>query len=50
MSLRARLALWYTAALVVVLVMFGVDVLLAQHRLGIVDGACLAAETSRVSR
>ena len=35
LSLRARLALWYTAALLIVLVLFAGDVLLAQKRLGI---------------
>jgi heavy metal sensor kinase len=35
LSLRARLTLWYTVALVVVLAVFGADVLVAQKRLGI---------------
>lgn len=35
LSLRARLTLWYTIALVVVLALFGVDVLIVQYRLGI---------------
>lgn len=35
LSLRGRLTLWYTVALVVVLVLFGVDVLVVQARLGI---------------
>jgi len=35
LSLRGRLTLWYTVALVVVLVLFGVDVLVVQTRLGI---------------
>ena len=35
LSLRARLTLWYTVALVVVLLLFGIDVLLEQQRLGI---------------
>ncbi len=35
LSLRARLTLWYMVALVVVLVLFGADVLVIQHRLGI---------------
>ena len=35
LSLRARLTLWYTIALVVVLTMFGVNVLVEQQRLGI---------------
>ena len=35
LSLRARLTLWYTVALVVVLTLFGIDVLLVQQRLGI---------------
>ena len=34
LSLRARLTLWYTLALVVVLVLFGIDVLVVQQRLG----------------
>src|SRR6266550_3168623 len=34
-SLRARLTLWYTVTLVAVLVLFGVDVLVAQQRLGL---------------
>jgi heavy metal sensor kinase len=34
-SLRARLTLWYTMALVILLALFGVDVLIVQHRLGI---------------
>lgn len=34
-SLRTRLALWYTMALLVAIVLFAADVLLAQHRLGI---------------
>jgi hypothetical protein len=33
-SLRARLTLWYTMTLVVVLLLFGVDVLLVQQRFG----------------
>jgi two-component system OmpR family sensor kinase len=35
LSLRGRLTLWYTIALVVVLVLFGIDVLVMQARLGI---------------
>ena len=35
LSLRGRLTLWYTVALVVLLVLFGVDVLVVQARLGI---------------
>jgi two-component system OmpR family sensor kinase len=35
LSLRTRLTLWYTVALVVVLTLFGVDILVQQHRLGI---------------
>ena len=35
LSLRGRLTLWYTVALVVVLVLFGVDVLVVEARLGI---------------
>lgn len=35
LSLRARLTLWYTIALVVVLMLFGLDVLIVQQRLGI---------------
>ncbi len=35
LSLRARLTLWYTIALVVVLALFGVYVLIVQYRLGI---------------
>jgi heavy metal sensor kinase len=35
LSLRARLTLWYTIALVVVLLLFGIDVLVVQARLGI---------------
>ena len=35
LSLRARLTLWYTVALVVVLALFGADVLVAQKRLGV---------------
>ena len=35
LSLRVRLTLWYTVALVVVLVLFGVDVLVVEGRLGI---------------
>lgn len=35
LSLRGRLTLWYTLTLVVVLVLFGVNVLLVQSRLGI---------------
>ena len=35
LSLRARLTLWYTLALLVMLLLFGVNVLVAQKRLGI---------------
>src|SRR5215470_8846663 len=35
LSLRGRLTLWYMLALVVVLLLFGLDVLLVQNRLGI---------------
>jgi len=35
LSLRGRLTLWYTVALVVVLALFGIDVLVVQARLGI---------------
>jgi two-component system OmpR family sensor kinase len=35
LSLRARLTLWYMVALVVVLALFGIDVLVVQQRLGI---------------
>ena len=35
LSLRARLTLWYTVVLVVMLALFGVDVLIVQNRLGI---------------
>jgi two-component system OmpR family sensor kinase len=35
LSLRGRLTLWYTVALVVVLVLFGIDVLVVEARLGI---------------
>jgi signal transduction histidine kinase len=35
LSLRARLTLWYTIALVAVLLLFGIDVLVVQARLGI---------------
>ena len=35
LSLRARLTLWYTIALVLVLCLFGADVLWQQGRLGI---------------
>jgi hypothetical protein len=35
LSLRARLTLWYTLALLVVLLLFGVNVLVEQQRLGI---------------
>jgi hypothetical protein len=34
-SLRGRLTLWYTVTLVVVLVLFGVDVLVVQQRFGL---------------
>lgn len=34
-TLRTRLTLWYTLALIVVLVLFGVDVLWGQGRLGV---------------
>ena len=35
MSLRARLTLWYTLALLVVLCLFGADVLWQQRRIGV---------------
>jgi signal transduction histidine kinase len=35
LPLRGRLTLWYTLALVVILLLFGADVLLVQNRLGI---------------
>lgn len=35
LSLRGRLTLWYTVALVVMLALFGIDVLVVQARLGI---------------
>src|SRR6185436_5394872 len=35
LSLRARLTLWYAVTLVVVVVIFGVDVLLVQQRFGV---------------
>src|SRR5262249_49083033 len=35
LSLRGRLTLWYTLTLVAVLLLFGLDVLLVQSRLGI---------------
>jgi signal transduction histidine kinase len=35
LSLRARLTLWYTVALVVVMTLFGLDILVVQQRLGI---------------
>ena len=35
LSLRARLTLWYTLALLVVLCLFGADVLWQQRRLGL---------------
>ena len=35
LSLRARLTLWYTLALLVVLALFGADVLWQQRRIGL---------------
>ena len=35
LSLRARLTLWYTLALVVVLGLFGADLLWVQSRIGV---------------
>ena len=35
LSLRARLTLWYTLALLVMLLLFGINVLVEQKRLGI---------------
>ena len=35
LSLRGRLTLWYTLALLVMLLLFGVNVLVEQQRLGI---------------